>query len=78
MTAAPSWEPCDVNESILVTQSQGGLTQGSYGGVGWLDLGTVSVKSGVFSAVLSNLATGNFVDADGVLLVFDETPAATS
>ena len=28
-----------INESILVTQSQGGLTQGSYGGVGWLELG---------------------------------------
>ena len=64
----------DVNQSILVTQSQG-LTQGSYGGVGWLDLGTVSVTSGVFSAVLSNLASGNRVDADGVLLVADSGPA---
>ena len=47
----------DINQSFLVTQSQGGLNQGSYGGVGWLDLGTVSVKSGTFSVVLSNLAS---------------------
>ncbi|MGZ3383732.1 MAG: SdrD B-like domain-containing protein [Isosphaeraceae bacterium] len=58
----------DVNQSILVTQSQG-LTQGSYGGVGWLELGAFTISSTDIQVVLSNLATGNFVDADGVLLV---------
>ena len=58
----------DVNQSILVTQSQG-LTQGSYGGVGWLELGAFTMSSTDIQVVLSNLATGNFVDADGVLLV---------
>ena len=57
----------DVNQSILVTQSQG-LTQGSYGGVGWLELGAFTISSTDIQVVLSNLATGNFVDADGVLL----------
>ena len=30
-----------INESILVTQAQGGRNEGSYGGVGWVELGTV-------------------------------------
>ena len=65
MTAAPAWAP-SINESILVTQSQGGLDQGSYGGVGWLELGAFTISSTATSqVVLSNLATGNFVDADG-------------
>jgi len=59
----------DINQSILVTQSQGGRTQGSYGGVGWLELGAFTISSTDLKVVLSNLATGNFVDADGVLLV---------
>ena len=59
----------DVNESILVTQSQGGLTQGSYGGVGWLELGEFASSDGNLEVLLSNLAIGHFVDADGVLLV---------
>ena len=59
-----------VNESILVTQSQGGMIPGSYGGVGWLELGTFSISSGTLEVLLSNLAKGgNSVDADGVLIV---------
>ena len=59
----------DINESILVTQSQGGLNQGSYGGVGWLEAGQFTSTDGNLEVVLSNKATGNYVDADGVLLV---------
>jgi len=59
----------DINQSILVTQSQGGLIQGSYGGVGWLELGIFAISSKDLQVVLSNQASGNFVDADGVLLV---------
>ena len=59
----------NINESILVTQSQGGLNQGSYGGVGWLDAGQFTSSDGNLEIVLSNKATGNYVDADGVLLV---------
>ena len=59
-----------VNESGLVTLTPGqGFTQGSYGGVGWVELGTFSISSGTLAVLLSNSATGNFVDADGVLLV---------
>jgi hypothetical protein len=58
-----------LNESILVTQSQGGLNQGSYGGVGWQEAGTFTSSDGNLEVVLTNKATGNFVDADGVLLV---------
>ena len=57
-----------INESILVTQSQGGRSQGSYGGVGWLELG-FAISSGELKVVLSNLAAGNYVDADGVLII---------
>ncbi len=65
----------DINESILVTQSQGGLTQGSYGGVGWLELGTYAISSGTLEVMLSNAANGNYVDANGILIVPDP-PAA--
>jgi hypothetical protein len=59
-----------VNESVLVTTTPGqGFTQGSYDGVGWVELGTFSISSGTLEVLLSNSATGNFVDADGVLLV---------
>jgi hypothetical protein len=59
-----------INQSILVTQSQGGLTQGTYGDVGWLALGTYADSStGTLQVVLSNLTTGNSVDADAVLIV---------
>ena len=58
-----------INESILVTQSQGGRAQGSYGGVGWLELGTFSISSGELKVVLTNSANGNFVDADGILII---------
>ena len=59
-----------INESILVTMAQGGRAQGSYGGVGWLELGTYSLTGTELKVVLSNLtSTGSFVDADGVLLV---------
>ena len=59
----------NINESILVTQSQGGLTQGSYGGVGWLELGQFTSSDGNLEVLLSNWQLGKFVDADGVLLV---------
>jgi hypothetical protein len=58
-----------INESILVTQSQGGLAQGSYGGVGWLNLGQFTSTDGNLEVLLTNLATGKDVDADGALLV---------
>ncbi len=60
-----------VNEALLVTQSQGGRNMGSYGGVGWLELGTYAPAGGQLNVVLTNLASGNDVDADGVLLVAD-------
>jgi protocatechuate 3,4-dioxygenase beta subunit len=58
-----------INESILVTQNQGGRNQGSYGAVGWLELGTFTISSGDLKVVLDNLASGNYVDADGVLII---------
>ena len=58
-----------INESILVTQAQGGRAGGSYGGVGWLELGSYAVTSGTLKVLLSNTGNNNFVDADGVLLV---------
>jgi hypothetical protein len=58
-----------INESILVTQSQGGRAQGSYGGVGWLELGTFTISSGELKVVLSDVTSGNYVDADGVLII---------
>ena len=59
-----------VNESVLVTATPGqGVAQGSYGGVGWVELGAYSISSGKLEVSLSNSATGNFVDADGVLII---------
>jgi hypothetical protein len=59
-----------INESVLVTQAQGGRAEGSYGGVGWVELNaTVQFSSGILEVVLGNNASGNFVDADGVLIV---------
>jgi protocatechuate 3,4-dioxygenase beta subunit len=58
----------NLNESIAVTANQS-LTQGSYGGVGWLKLGRYQIASGNLSVVLANLASGNIVDTDGVLIV---------
>jgi hypothetical protein len=43
-----------IDESILVTQSQGGRAQASYGGVGWLELGTFAISSGEVKVVLAN------------------------
>ncbi len=63
----------DVNESILVTQNQG-LTPGSYGGVGWVELGTFNSIDGNLEVVLSNLASGRYADADGVLVIPSATP----
>ena len=64
-----------LNESILVTQSQGGLAQGSYGGVGWLELGVFTSADGNLEVLLSNKTpSGSFVDADGVLLVANPAP----
>ncbi len=61
----------DLNESILVTQSQGGLNQGSFGGSGWLELGTYSIASGTLEVLLTNKASGHYVDAQGILIVPD-------
>ncbi len=58
-----------IDESILVTMAQGGRAQGSYDGVGWLELGTYAITGTELKVVLSNLASGSLVDADGVLLV---------
>jgi len=58
-----------INESILVTQAHGGRNEGSYGGVGWVELGTYTISSGTLNVVLGNNASGNSVDADGVLIV---------
>jgi protocatechuate 3,4-dioxygenase beta subunit len=66
----------NINQSILVTQNQGGLAQGSYGGVGWLEIGTYADSStGTLQVVLSNVTVGNQVDADGVLIVADGSAA---
>jgi protocatechuate 3,4-dioxygenase beta subunit/methionine-rich copper-binding protein CopC len=59
----------NVDESILVTQSHAGMAEGSYGGVGWLLIGTFGSSTGNLQVRLSNLAQGNSVDADGVLIV---------
>ena len=67
--AGHPWARSKINESILVTQSQGGLNQGSYGGVGWLQLGSYSISSGTLDVMLSNKASGHFVDANGILIV---------
>src|SRR5205807_4385097 len=32
-----------IDESILVTQAQGGRREGSYGGVGWVELGSFTI-----------------------------------
>jgi hypothetical protein len=64
-----------IDESLLVTQNQGGLAQGSYGGVGWLELGAYMINSGTLEVLLSNKAPGNHVDADGVLIVRIGGPA---
>ena len=58
-----------INESILVTQSQGGFAQGSYGGVGWLEMGSFSISSSTLEVLLSNNTSGNYVDADGILII---------
>jgi hypothetical protein len=60
----------NINQKQLVTQAQGGLTQGGYGGVGWLELGTFSISTGTLEVLLTNLAKGgNTVDADAALIV---------
>ena len=58
-----------INESILVTQSQGGRMQRSYGGVGWLELGSFNVTAGSLEVLLSNAANMSYVDADGMFIV---------
>ncbi len=68
----------DIKESILVTQSHGGPSQGSYGGVGWLRLGTYTINSGTLEVLLRNSASGQFVDANGILIVPQSTPAFVS
>jgi protocatechuate 3,4-dioxygenase beta subunit len=57
-----------INQSILVTQSHVGRHQESYGGVGWLELGTFSI-SNELKVVLGNKAKNQDVDADGVLII---------
>ena len=64
-----------LNESIPVTMAQGGRAQGNYGGVGWLELGTYAITGTELKVVLSNLTSGSYVDADGVLLVRHGTGA---
>ena len=70
-----------VNESLPVTSARQSQPQGIYGGVGWLDLGTFTIKSGTLNVQLPNLASGDDVEADGVLLVrqskFDLTAQPT-
>jgi protocatechuate 3,4-dioxygenase beta subunit len=66
----------NINESILVTQSQGGLTQGSYGGVGWLELGTFTISSGTLEVQLTNSAIGGYVDADGAMIIDPPAPSS--
>jgi hypothetical protein len=58
-----------IDEHILVTDTSHPQSQGSYGGVGWLELGSFVINNGEVKVVLNNLASGNFVDADGVLIV---------
>jgi protocatechuate 3,4-dioxygenase beta subunit len=60
-----------IDESIRVTNSQNGRAQGSYGRVGWIELGhNYQTRTGTIRVVLSNNSQdGTFVDADGVLLV---------
>ena len=50
-----SLETQSINEGILVTLSQGGRAQGSYGGVGWLELGTYAITGTELKVVLSKL-----------------------
>ena len=66
----------NLDESIRVTQAQGGRAQGGYGGVGWLELSSYAIASGTLQVQLGNLASNNFVDADGVLI--DQEDAAPS
>jgi hypothetical protein len=65
-----------LDESNLVTDTKGGLTQGSYGGVGWVLLGTFSISSGELQVSLVNGTNGKFVDADGALIVQSGAAAA--
>lgn len=67
-----------IDESILVTQAQGGFTEGSYGGVGWIDIGSYTPSGSSLNVVLSNLIAsggGSLVDADGVAIVQTSTGA---
>jgi hypothetical protein len=59
----------NIDESILVTQAHGTLSQGIYSGVGWLYLGSFSISSGTLKVQLSNQAGGTSVDADGALII---------
>jgi hypothetical protein len=61
------------NEGKLVTDSSQPPTQGSYGGVGWLEIGTFTIHNGEVKVVLNNHASQNYVDADGVLIVQHST-----
>jgi hypothetical protein len=59
-----------VNQSILVTQNQGGYSQGGYGGVGWLEVGLFPISSGTLTVELTNLTRGGrYVDANGALII---------
>jgi hypothetical protein len=62
----------NVNQSLKVTQSQG-LTQGSYGGVGWVELGDYQISSSANIVVQLNNKTpnGNYVDANGALIIYE-------
>ena len=58
-----------IDQAILVTQPQGSRAQGSYGGVGWVQLGSFTINTGEILVKLNNVASNNFVAADGVLIV---------
>jgi protocatechuate 3,4-dioxygenase beta subunit len=58
-----------LDESIRVTQAHGAMAQGSYGGWGWLELGTFTITSGDLKVVLTNQANNSNVIANGVLII---------
>ena len=58
-----------INESILVTQAQGGRTRAATAASAGWSWERFTISSGTLKVVLGNNASGNFVDADGVLIV---------
>ena len=58
-----------IDQTIPPDSPQGGLTNGNYGGVGWLRLGSFTAVSGNLIVTLTNQGPGTFVNADAALLV---------